>query len=67
MKQADIKGLSTKELQEKFTEETATYTKLQLSHAVSPIENPMKIRTTRKTIARLATELRTRELAENKQ
>ena len=66
MKQADIKGLSTSELQEKLVEETGTYTKLQLSHAVSPIESPMKIRGSRKTIARLATELRTRELAENK-
>ena len=31
-----------------------------MAHAVSPIENPMKLRDARKVIARLETELRNR-------
>ena len=56
MKQADIIQLSAEELQERLTEEKNLYSKLKINHAVSPVENPMKLRTTRKTIARLLTE-----------
>jgi large subunit ribosomal protein L29 len=66
MNQADIKQLSTKDLQERIKEEKGNLAKLKLNHAVSPIENPMKIIFSRKTIARLKTEIRTRELAELK-
>ena len=38
-------------------------TKLKLNHTVAPIENPIKIRDTRKTVARLATELTERNKA----
>jgi large subunit ribosomal protein L29 len=31
-------------------------------HAISPLEKPMQIRTIRKTVARLATELKKREI-----
>jgi len=34
--------------------------KMKMAHAVSPIENPMKLRGARKVIARLETELRNR-------
>ena len=66
MKQADIKQLSTNDLREKVKEEKGTLAKLKLNHAVSPIENPLKITFSRKTVARLQTELRTREIAELK-
>ena len=66
MKQADIKQLSTSELRDRVKEEKATLSKLKLNHAVSPIENPLKITFSRKTVARLKTELRTREIAETK-
>jgi large subunit ribosomal protein L29 len=36
--------------------------KLKLNHAVSPLENPHKITDYRKTIARLRTEIRNRQL-----
>jgi large subunit ribosomal protein L29 len=36
---------------------------LKLNHAVSPLENPNKIKAYRKTIARLNTELRRRVLS----
>ncbi|OFY84356.1 MAG: 50S ribosomal protein L29 [Bacteroidetes bacterium RIFCSPLOWO2_12_FULL_35_15] len=66
MKQADIKQLSTSDLRERIKEGKSALTKLKLNHAVSPIENPAKITDSRKTVARLQTELRSRELAEIK-
>jgi large subunit ribosomal protein L29 len=44
-------------------EEKRQLTKLKLNHAVSPLENPNKIKAYRKTIARLETELRRRILS----
>ena len=63
MKNKDIIALSTAELQGKLKDEKVGYTKLKLNHSVSPIENPIKIRDTRKVIARLATELTKRNKA----
>ena len=63
MKQDIVKDLTTDELKEKLADEKASLTKMRMSHAVSPIENPMKLRNSRKVIARLRTELRKRELA----
>ncbi len=63
MKNTDIVALSTAELQDKMREESASLTKLRLNHATSPIENPIKIRDNRKTVARLATELTKRNNA----
>jgi large subunit ribosomal protein L29 len=66
MKQADIKQLSTSDLAERIKEEKSALAKLKLNHAVSPIESPVKITNSRKTVARLQTELRARQLAEAK-
>jgi len=41
-------------------------TKLKINHAVSPLENPQRIKDLRRLVARLKTELRKRELTENK-
>ena len=62
MKQDIIKDLTIDEVREKVKEERAAYRKMKLSHAVSPMENPMKMRSTRKAIARLETELKKRSL-----
>ena len=62
MKTAEIKDLTTEEIKEKIETEKAALTKMKMNHAVSPLENPMLIRTTRRNIARLMTELRKREL-----
>jgi|APGre2960657468_1045069.scaffolds.fasta_scaffold07734_8 large subunit ribosomal protein L29 len=66
MKQAVIKELSLKELQERLGVESAAMVKLTLGHSVSPIENPMKIKSNRKTVARIKTELRKREILASK-
>jgi len=62
MKQVDIKDLSVDDLTEKFAEQKDVLAKMKLSHSVSPLENPMQIKQTRRTVARLKTELRNREL-----
>ncbi len=64
MEQEVIKELSTAELLESLENESKQLVKLRLNHAVSPLENPNKIKAYRKTIARLKTELRKRELEE---
>lgn len=61
MKQAIIKDLSTNELREKIAEENSVLAKLKMGHSISPIENPMKIKDSRKKIAKLNTELVKRE------
>ena len=63
MKTSEIKGLSTAELAEKIDAEVANYHQMLLNHAVSPLENPSQIKQLRRTIARLKTELRQRELS----
>jgi large subunit ribosomal protein L29 len=62
MKQSEIKDLSAAELQGKLGELRKTYADLTTAHAIYPIENPIQIRTVRRSIARVATELSKREL-----
>jgi large subunit ribosomal protein L29 len=57
MKREDIKELSNDELRLRLEEERALYVKMKMNHTISPIENPMKIRVTRRGIAMLHTEL----------
>jgi large subunit ribosomal protein L29 len=39
---------------------------MKLNHAVTPLDNPIKLKEARKNIARLKTEMRKRQLTENK-
>ncbi len=61
MKQSVIRELAPAELIERLEEEEKQYLKMKLNHAVSPLENPMKIKFYRRLIARLKTEIRRRE------
>ncbi len=65
MKASEIKELTDKEIQERIQLETETLTRLNMNHAVSPLDNPMKIKEARKNIARLQTIKRQRELNQN--
>lgn len=65
MKNTVIKEMSTGELLERLTEERKQLSRLKINHAVTPLENPMKIQEYKTTIARIKTELRKREI-ENK-
>lgn len=66
MKKAEIKELNAKDLQERVQTEKAEYVKMKLDHAISPAENTSKLREVRKGIARMITELRQREINEQK-
>ena len=62
MKQAEIKELPTADLQERLAKMEADYRMLKAQHSVSPIDNPARIKSDRRAIARVKTELRAREL-----
>jgi large subunit ribosomal protein L29 len=64
MKAEVVRELSTPEIKERLAEERNSLTKLKLNHAISPLDNPRKIGENRKTVARMLTELKKRELAE---
>jgi len=63
MKNSEIKALTVEELIEKIGTETESYGKLKFAQAITPIENPMKIRESRRFIAKLKTELKAKQLA----
>ena len=64
MKQSVVRELSTPELIEKLEEEKENYSRMKMNHTISPVENPIQLRYARKAVARLATELRKRQLEE---
>jgi len=66
MKVAEIKEMTTKEILEKVELDKGQLAKIRLNHAISPLENPTKIKQTRKDIARMLTVLREREINEKK-
>jgi len=63
MNNKEIKELSEKELNIALKEERLKFSKLSLQNAVSPIENPRLINESKKTIARILTEKKARQLA----
>ncbi|MCK7539232.1 MAG: 50S ribosomal protein L29 [Marinilabiliales bacterium] len=62
MKSSEIRELSNQELLEHIDNEKTSLVRMKLNHAISPLENPQKIKESRKTIARLMTEKRKREI-----
>jgi len=65
MKTSEIRELAIKEIVEKIQLEKETLVRMRLNHAINPLDNPMKIKETRRNIARLKTILRARELNNN--
>ena len=57
MKNADIRALSLEELKEQLKTEKTTGQSLRFAHAISPLENPVRLKHSRKNVARLQTEL----------
>ena len=66
MKKVDLSQLSDADLKEKMNDEKNAHSKMTFNHIISPVENPIRIRLTRKTIARMMTEIRKREIVSNK-
>ena len=62
MKIAEIRELSTAELQERIEADVMRYAQMKMNHAISPLENPELLKKMRRDIARMKRELRSREL-----
>ena len=62
MKTSEIKELSTSDLLERIDTEKSLLVRMKLNHAITPLDNPQKVKDVKLTIARLLTEMRTREL-----
>ena len=65
MKFKELKDIETKDLREKVAAAKVALDTMKLNHQISPLENPSQIKAARRDIARMKTELRSREL--NKQ
>ena len=57
MKQKEVIEMSIDELSEKLNSFKKELSEMKMTHAVSPIENPLQIRNIRRTIARINSEL----------
>ena len=57
MKAQVLTDMPLNELNDLLTTERERLVKMKMSHAVSPLENPMQIKFSRKIIARIMTEL----------
>lgn len=60
MKKVDYSGQTVEQLQEQIAIEQDRIQKLKFAHAISPLENPARIKVSRREIARLMTELNAR-------
>jgi len=65
MKISEIRAFGSDEIAGKLFEEKDNLRKLRFAHAVSPIENPIRIRIARRDIARLKTIQKERILKED--
>lgn len=66
MKNKDIVGLSEADLNEKIKENKAALNKVKLNQSITPIDSPAKIRTDRRAIAKMLTEVSKRKNASKK-
>ena len=62
MKTNEIRKLSTEEINKKISESKEELFNLRMKQATGSIENPARIRDLRKTVARLKTILKEREI-----
>lgn len=59
-----LKGLTTVELDELLIDNSTNLTKLKMNHKTAELENPIELRDLRRNIARINTELRSRQILE---
>ena len=58
-----LTGMNEQDLGARIKEDELRLKKLQFAHGISPLENPMSIRSLRREIARMKSELKKRSLA----
>ena len=61
-KQEELRELSDKDLKEKLDSEVMELSQLRINHTITPLDNSGSIKEKRRNIARIHTELRSREL-----
>lgn len=59
----DYNSFSVEELTSKAAELEASMEKMRLNHAITPLENPLTLRSTRREIARVKTQLSKKQTA----
>jgi large subunit ribosomal protein L29 len=57
-----IQNLNEQDLTARIKEDEMRLKKLEFAHALSPLENPMSVRSLRRELARLKTELKKKQL-----
>jgi len=62
MKTTEIRELSTTDLLERIDTEKTMLVRMRLNHAITPLDNTQKLKEAKLTVARLLTELRSREM-----
>ena len=60
-----LNGLTLEELREMLNNTQVDLNKMRMSHRTAEIENPVEIRTVRRDVARILTEIKKRELQDN--
>ena len=61
MKQLEISKLSKEDLTDKLSDYKKQLSVLRMNHAISPLENPLQIKTVRRVIARINTALKNKD------
>ncbi|MBM3432741.1 MAG: 50S ribosomal protein L29 [Bacteroidetes bacterium] len=56
-----IQGLNEQDLRSRLEEDKLRLKKMEFAHAISPLENPMTLRSLRRDIARLQTQLKNKQ------
>ena len=62
MKQSEIVKLSDADLVEAMESTKQKISELKMAHTLTPLENPMQIRTMRRSVARMKSEISKRNL-----
>lgn len=62
-KTIELKEFADEQLANELKETQVLYNKLKFDHAMKGLENPLRIRAARRDIARMKSEVRTREMA----
>jgi large subunit ribosomal protein L29 len=64
MKASELRELSLEELEHKLEDLTQEFFNLRFQHATDQLENAMRLRQTKKDVARVKTVLRERQIAD---
>ncbi len=65
MKASEIRELTLQELEERIETEKNLLIKQKLNHAISPLDNPLKIKEARRNVARMMTVLAEKQKSEH--